>query len=237
MGINRSSLKRYLDQYPELLAVDHTVNVEEVRRHRADNPRVIESAEAESAQQTAKLPRAGRLQGRADAKARLDEARAQQAELDLAVRQGELVDPREMVDAIAEAGNFLRDKFTAGVQNPRRPWKDAASSEDAEKRYAAGVTRAAQQKTRQKVLATKSESDWKDAAINVGAPALAASAAKATTNYGKQLPTILEAGTAAQNAANQISGESMASRLQRGPAAATAVHRIWARKKGITPEV
>lgn len=120
LGINRSSLKRYLDQYSELLDADHTVDLEELRRHRDDNPRVVEAAEAieaeavrESRPVSPKSARSEGKTGRSDAKARLDEARAQQAELDLAIRRGELVDPGEMLDAISEAGNFLRDKFTS----------------------------------------------------------------------------------------------------------------------------
>jgi hypothetical protein len=116
LGINRSSLKRYLDQYPELLDAERTVDLEELRRHRADNPRVVEAAEeaeAAESQEIRSLPSQSKGTGRSDAKARLDEARAQQAELDLAIRRGELVDPGDMLDAISEAGNFLRDKFTA----------------------------------------------------------------------------------------------------------------------------
>jgi len=129
------------------------------------------------------------------------------------------------------------EKYRAGVSSPRRPWKEAAQSESAEKRYAAGVTRAVSQKSRQKAIAGKNESDWRDAALNIGAQALAASAEKATVNFGKQLPTIMEAAAAAANAAAQIDGSTMESRLSRGPAAARAVHRKWASVKGLTPEV
>lgn len=129
------------------------------------------------------------------------------------------------------------EKYRAGVQSPKRPWKDAASSEESEKRYAAGVARAASQKSRQKAVAQKSEADWRDAAMNVGASNLAGSAQRATDNYAKQVSTVLEAAGAAQQAAAQIDGSTMEGRLQRGPAAARAVHRAWARKKGLTPEV
>jgi hypothetical protein len=146
-------------------------------------------------------------------------------------------DAQTILDSFTRGISGASEKYRAGVTSPRRPWKDAAASEDAEKRYAAGVARAASQKTRQKAIASKTEADWKDAALNVGAAALAASAQRASSNYSKQLSTIIEAASAATNAAAQIPGDTMESRLQRGPAAARAVHRAWARKKGINPEV
>ena len=42
----------------------------------------------------------------------LEDAKAISAELDLAERLGQLVDPGEMLDAVAEAANFLRENFS-----------------------------------------------------------------------------------------------------------------------------
>lgn len=128
-------------------------------------------------------------------------------------------------------------KYTEGVQSPKRPWKESASSDQAEKRYAAGVTRAASQKSRQKAVASMSEEDWRTAAVQVGAANLAAASERAATNYAKNLPTIMSAASAATAAAMQIDGTTMESRLQRAAAAARAIHRAWATKKGIQPEV
>jgi hypothetical protein len=82
-----------------------------------------------------------------------------------------------------------------------------------------------------------SEADWRDAAVSVGAANLAAASERAATNYAKNLPTIMSAASAATAAAMQIDGTTMESRLQRAAAAARAIHRAWAAKKGIQPEV
>ena len=109
LGINRSSLKRYLDQYPELLGDDGKVDLEQVRQHRADNPNVADAVrKVEQRQVVRSKPEAGRT----GAKSRLEEARAVEAEIDLAERLQQLVDPGDAVDAISEAANYLRDKFT-----------------------------------------------------------------------------------------------------------------------------
>ncbi len=108
LGINRSSLKRYLDRYPELMGEDGKVDLDRVRQHRADNPDVVDAARKVEEHKVARPKADGR---RMETKSRLDEAKAQQAELDLAERLGQVVDPGEMLDAVAEAGNFLRERL------------------------------------------------------------------------------------------------------------------------------
>lgn len=110
LGINRSSLKRYLDQYPELLGEDGKVDLEQLRQHRADNPNVADAVRKVEQRQAAR-PKAD--SGRTHAKSRLDETKAIQADLDLAERLNQVVDPGEVIDAISEAGNYLRDKLLA----------------------------------------------------------------------------------------------------------------------------
>jgi len=111
LGINRSSLKRYLDTYPELMPDGKTVDLEQVRKHRADNPSVIDAVRKVEERETSK-PKPAALGGRTESKSRLEDAKAISAELDLAERLGQLVDPGEMLDAVAEAANFLRENFS-----------------------------------------------------------------------------------------------------------------------------
>ena len=113
LGINRSSLKRYLDQYPELLSDDGKVDLEQLRQHRADNPNVADAVRKVEQRQAARPKAADASGGRTHAKSRLDETKAIQADLDLAERLNQVVDPGELVDAVSEAANYLRDKFLA----------------------------------------------------------------------------------------------------------------------------
>jgi len=146
-------------------------------------------------------------------------------------------DPQAVLQSYQSGVSGGSGKYATGVRASAADWEQQAKSDASEQRYAAGVQRAVAQKTRQKALGAVSGAEWAAAAADVGASQYAASATRAATNYNKQLPDILTAGDAAKSAARQISGATMADRLQRSVAAATAVHRHWARKRGIQPEV
>lgn len=146
-------------------------------------------------------------------------------------------DPQAVLQAYQSGVSGGSGKYTAGVRAAATDWEQQAKSDASEQRYAAGVQRAATQKTRQKALQNVSGAQWAAAAADVGASQYAASASRAATNYNAQLSDILTAGDAAKAAARSIAGATMADRLQRSVAAATAVHRHWARKRGIQPEV
>ena len=146
-------------------------------------------------------------------------------------------DQQSVLEKFRRGMSGASENYRVGIASPKRPWKEAAQSEEAEARYAAGVQRAAANKSRQKAVSKVSESDWRDAAINVGAANLAASASKAADNYAKVVGTVLAAGEAASNAAASMPGTTISERLERSRAAAVAVHRTWAREKGEQPEV
>jgi hypothetical protein len=64
-------------------------------------------------------------------------------------------------------------------------WNAAATSENAEKNYAAGVNEAVAQKTRQKSLKKVTDSEWKDRSQKKGAPALATGIAQSGDKQAK----------------------------------------------------
>lgn len=139
-------------------------------------------------------------------------------------------------------------KYTSGVQNGAAnyrlgvtgkgpTWQTNAASDAAEARFAAGIQRAIAARSRQTQVARVSAQTWEQQAINVGAAAYTQSAQKAATNYGAIVNDVIGAASAAQAAAAGIDGSTLAARLQRGPAAATAIHRYWAQRNGVTPEV
>lgn len=136
-------------------------------------------------------------------------------------------------DGVAGAGA----KYQAGVVAAAGEWEAAAKSEEAEEAYAAGVARAAQQKSRQKALQHVSGSEWATAAKEVGASNYTAASGRAAAKFEAQIPDILAAGDAAKAASKAISGATMEQRLRKSTEAAKTVHRYWARKKGIQPEV
>jgi hypothetical protein len=146
-------------------------------------------------------------------------------------------DPQAVLQLYQTGIQQAGPKYQAGVRAAGADWEQAAKSDAAEQAYAAGVARAASQKTRQKALASVSGSAWVQAAAEVGATNYTRAAPVAAQKFAVALPDVLAAGDEAKAAARAIPGVTLADRLQRPVAAAVAVHRHWARKKGITPEV
>lgn len=110
---NRSSIKRYLDEYPELLGADGLVDFEAVQRHRADNPRIADQVHGETAEPKPSKASVAPAGGRRDSKHRLEEIKAWEAEREWALSIGQLVDPSKMLDGATVAAMALRDKLMA----------------------------------------------------------------------------------------------------------------------------
>ncbi|MBN9568712.1 MAG: hypothetical protein J0H79_14020 [Alphaproteobacteria bacterium] len=109
LEINRSTLKRYLDRYPNLVDERGWVDFDELRQHRLDNPQIADAA-------TAKAPKPAQSEdtaARRGNKHRLEEIRAWEAEREWAKSIGQLVDPMAMVDELAESAVAMRDRFMA----------------------------------------------------------------------------------------------------------------------------
>lgn len=107
LGLNRSTVTRYLDQYAELKDSDGLVDLDELRRHRADNPTVAESAKR--ADLASPAPKPGPKNGRKDTKARLDEIKLEREERSLAIENGEYVEVAAVADPLNEAAMRVRD--------------------------------------------------------------------------------------------------------------------------------
>ena len=127
--------------------------------------------------------------------------------------------------------------YAEGVTGQGNKWKTNATSDAAEARYANGVNRAVAQRTRQKGVAAVSSATWEQNAREIGSQNYSRSAAKAATNYSAVAGDVIAAAQAGQNAAAALPGQDIASRLQKAVASATQIHRYWAQKKGVTPEV
>lgn len=63
---------------------------------------------------------------------------------------------------------YIPDRYRNGVS--KADWLTPAKSDAAEKNYADGVSKAVAQKTRQKEITKMTNEDWKNGAINKGAP-------------------------------------------------------------------
>jgi hypothetical protein len=112
LGLNRSSLKRYLDRYPELVDQRGLVDFDVVKKHRDDNPQISDAlAESEPRMRAEPMPSDGG--SRKGNRNRLEEIKTWEAERDYAKDTGQLVDPSAIIDAISEAGVALRDKLMA----------------------------------------------------------------------------------------------------------------------------
>lgn len=63
---------------------------------------------------------------------------------------------------------YIPSRYSAGVQ--KADWLTPAKSDASERNYSDGVGKAVANKTRQKRIAGMSNDDWKNAAVNKGAP-------------------------------------------------------------------
>lgn len=63
---------------------------------------------------------------------------------------------------------YIPERYKAGVS--KADWLNPAKSDAAEKNYADGVGKAISQKTRQKEIGKLTNEDWRNGAINKGAP-------------------------------------------------------------------
>jgi hypothetical protein len=146
-------------------------------------------------------------------------------------------DPAAVLAAFRQGVSTGGTKYQTGVKSAGTDWEQNAKSDASEAAYAAGVQNAISQKSRQKGLANVTGAQWANTAADIGARNYTGAAERAAQNYAVQLPNVLTAGDAAKAAARALPGATIAERLQRGPAAAAAVHRTWARIKGQTPQV
>jgi len=147
------------------------------------------------------------------------------------------INEQELIERFRRGVQNGAANYTQGVTGSGSKWKTAAAGDAAESRYAAGVARAAQQKSRQKAVAAVSADKWETAARDVGSANYSRSAQRAGDNYAQVAGNVIAAANKATSAANALPGDTMEQRLQRGPAAAREIHRHWAQVKGLTPEV
>ena len=80
-----------------------------------------------------------------------------------------VVKTKEEARANFEASiGYIPARYTSGVQ--KADWLNPAKSDAAEKNFADGIGKAISNKTRQKEIAKMTNEDWKNAAVNKGAP-------------------------------------------------------------------
>jgi len=88
---------------------------------------------------------------------------------------------------------YIPDRYRAGVA--KADWLTPAKSEAAEKNYADGIAKAVSGKTRQKAIAAMTNEDWKNGAINKGAPIIGerirAALGEWTANFGPIYDTVV----------------------------------------------
>ena len=86
---------------------------------------------------------------------------------------------------------FIPDRYTKGVE--KADWITPAKSDQAEKNYADGISKAVAEKTRQKAIARLTNDDWKRAAIDKGAGVIGERIRGALDKYDSNFGPIYEA--------------------------------------------
>jgi hypothetical protein len=110
MNVNKSTISRWVEKHPALLNEDGLVSVTDLEEHRATmvNPALQTKTVLKTTSRKAK-PNAI-VHSVNDHRARREEARATEAELDLAERLKLTLRRSDVEAAVAEAGDLLRQK-------------------------------------------------------------------------------------------------------------------------------
>jgi hypothetical protein len=86
---------------------------------------------------------------------------------------------------------YIPDRYKSGVA--KADWLTPAKSDAAEKNYSDAVSKAISQKSRQKAIAGMTNDDWKNAAVNKGAPIIGERIRGALDKYESEFGPILSA--------------------------------------------
>lgn len=110
LGLNKSTVTRWVQDHPALLNDDGTVSIEQLRAHRdlTVNPKLVTRGPQVAAGEgvlPAGLAGSGRLN---DVRSRTESAKAESAELDLAERLNLTLRRDEVEDAVAAAGQMMK---------------------------------------------------------------------------------------------------------------------------------
>ena len=127
LSLNASTISRYLKEYPDLNQGSLTrpkIDVDVLRRHRADNTSQAQQRGPGSATSVELPPAATAAAGQPNyalAKAVRETVLAQRARVDLDEKRGLLVPRREVEDSVYDAGTVLqRDLLELGAQLAER---------------------------------------------------------------------------------------------------------------------
>ena len=110
LGLNKSTVTRWVQEHPALLNDDGTVSLEQLRQHRdlTVNPKLVtrgpQVVPGDGAPQTGLI----RPAGLNDVRSRTESAKAESAELDLAERLNLTLRRDEVEDAVAAAGQMMK---------------------------------------------------------------------------------------------------------------------------------
>lgn len=92
---------------------------------------------------------------------------------------------------LESAITYIPDRYKQGVQ--KADWLTPAKSDAAERNYADAVSKAVANKTRQKGIGKVSNDDWKNGAVNKGAPIIGERIRGALGKYDNNFGPMLEA--------------------------------------------
>ena len=115
--------------------------------------------------------------------------------------------------------------YAQGVQSPSRDWAQATAA--AEPRWKAALQEAMSAGRFARGVAKAGTPKWQEAASTVGAERYVAAAPRAAAAFAAQAGKIMQAGSAARDAAGRLPNTTKEQRIQRAVAAMNAVSDYW----------
>jgi len=115
--------------------------------------------------------------------------------------------------------------YTAGVQNPSRPWAQATIN--GARRWETGIQGAIQNKSFAAGVQRAGDQAWQQGALNKGAQRYTAAATDASTKYAGRADQIMAAAATARAAIANMPTDTQEARIARSAAAQRATSQHW----------
>lgn len=119
--------------------------------------------------------------------------------------------------------------YASGVQSPSRDWAQATAS--AEPRWKASLQEAMSNGAFARGVQQSGSAHWQERASTVGAQRYVAAAPEAAARYAAKAGQVMQAASAARDAANRMPNTTQEQRIQRAVASMKAVSSYWKGQK------
>jgi len=133
--------------------------------------------------------------------------------------------PEQIAEKFGRRVAAAGQDYAAGVQAPSRDWATATAS--AEPRWKQALNEAMSKGAFARGVQKAGSAKWQERSATIGAQRYTAAATEAAARYAAVAGKVMQAGSAARDAANRMPNTTQEQRLQRAVAAMKAISGFW----------